>query len=361
MPAKAILIVHAITKILRLTFPLLDKFSVYNAPGLQWGLRPFEPLFASPHLQTIAGRFWPRPSGASRFPVESRIYRTEPGVQVLVKTQRPQGTARGEILLVHGLEGSSEAPYMRGVSYQALRAGFVTHRLNLRTCGGTEHLCSTLYHSGLTTDLPIILRELERDGRTPVWLAGFSLGANLILKLAGELGEDAQRLVAGLCAVSAPLDLAVCAHRLHQRDNFFYEQRFLRHMRARLLATGRYRPSDFTGIRSIVELDDRITAPAFGFRDAAQYYATQSSNQFLDRIRVPSLLIHAEDDTFIPAEVYRHPALARNPCLRLLATTHGGHLGFLARRAPRLWLDHTVVEWVMEAAGTKQMSPASSP
>jgi len=268
-------------------------------------------------------------------------------VEVLVRTQRPPGEPRGQVLLVHGLEGSSETGYMRGMSHAALEAGFVTHRLNLRTCGGTEHLSRTLYHSGLTADVRVIVEDLAGQGPAPLWLVGFSLGANVVLKFAGELGQEAAGQIAGVCAVSTPLDLSACAHRIHQPDNWIYERRFLRQMRARLLATGRYRAADFAGIRSLIDLDNRITAPAFGFRDAEHYYATQSSNQYLERIRVPALLIHARDDTFIPFSVYDHPAISRNPRLGLLATDHGGHLGFISRGRPRLWLDGTVVEWMM--------------
>jgi hypothetical protein len=315
-------------------------------------LRPFDPLLRNPHWQTIAGHYWPRPFDAVRYPVERRLYRTEPEVQVLVEIQRPQGAARGELVMVHGLEGSGEAGYMRSLSHAGLAAGFGVHRFHMRTCGGTEHLCPTLYHSGLTSDLLAVLREMQREGRAPVWLVGFSLGGNVVLKLAGELGHDAQPLISGVCAASVPIDLAACARRIGRRDNRVYEQRFLRRMRARLCATGRYRQADFAGVRSIFEMDDRITAPSFGFRGARHYYSTQSSNQFLESVRVPTLIVQAKDDTFIPFEVFDHAALRENPWVRLLTTEYGGHLGFIARQRPRLWLDGTVIEWVLEHSGT---------
>src|ERR1019366_3109450 len=197
---------------------------------------PFDPLFCSPHLQTIAGHLWKRPDAAAEFPVERRLYRTEPDVQVLVCSQRPHGQARGEIFMVHGLEGSGEAGYIRSLSTAALRAGFAAHRFHMRTCGGTEHLCRTLYHAGLTSDLLAVLREFRRDGCAPAFLVGFSLGGNVVLKLAGEMGELA-------------------------------------------------------GVRSVFELDDRFTAPSFGFGDAANYYRTQSAIGYLAGLRVPALLI----------------------------------------------------------------------
>src|ERR1022692_4192687 len=238
---------------------------------------PFDPLLRSPHLQTIAAHFWKRPDLAAEFPMERRLYRTEPDVQVLVCSQRPHGKARGEIFMVHGLEGSGEAGYIRSLSAAALRAGFVAHRFHMRTCGGTEHLCRTLYHAGLTSDLLAVLRQFRGEGGAPAFLVGFSLGGNVVLKLAGEMEESARDYVQGVCSVSAPLDLAACARRIAETDNRIYQARFVRRMRARLCATGRYQMRQFAGLRTVLELDDRFTAPDFGFSSGANYYRTQSA------------------------------------------------------------------------------------
>ena len=131
-----------------------------------------------------------------------------------------------------------------------------------------------------------------------------------------------------------------------QLDNRVYERRFLKRMRKRLVATGRYSRDELRVMRSLYEIDDKITAPSFGFEGADQYYATQSAQAFLDRIRVPTLPITSKDDTFIPFEMYGHPAIASNPFLRLMTTEHGGHLGYLARRAPRFWLDEAAIEFL---------------
>jgi predicted alpha/beta-fold hydrolase len=263
-------------------------------------------------------------------------------VRVLVESQRPAAAARGEIVMVHGLEGSGEAGYIRSLAAAALDAGFAAHRFHMRTCGGTERLCETLYHAGLTGDLLAFLRQLA----APAFLVGFSLGGNVVLKLAGELGGCAGGIVAGVCAVSTPIDLAVCVRRLAKRDNRVYEARFLRRMRARLCATGRYSAADFAGLRSVFDLDDRITAPSFGFGNAANYYRTQSAIGYLEAIRVPTLLIQAKDDTFVPFEIFESSAVRANPRVELLATEHGGHLGFLGRRPHRFWVDHAIVDWI---------------
>ncbi|HTP34064.1 MAG TPA: alpha/beta fold hydrolase [Candidatus Acidoferrales bacterium] len=316
---------------------------------------PFCPLFRNNHLQTILAHYWRRPDARSASPVERRLFRTEHDVQVLVLSQRPLWDrlqpVRGEIVLVHGLEGSGDAGYMRSLSAAALNAGFAAHRFHMRTCGGTERLCRTLYHAGLTSDLREVLRQMRAEGRAPAFLVGFSLGGNVVLKLAGELGDGAPDLIRGVCAASTPLDLAACAHRIGQSDNRLYEARFVRRMRNRLCATGRYRPAEFKGLETIVELDDRFTAPSFGFGNAANYYRTQSSLNYLEQIRIPALLIQARDDTFIPFDIFDSPVLRHNPCIQLLVTEQGGHLGFLGCRPHRFWLDEAIMNWVKTRSG----------
>lgn len=278
----------------------------------------------------------------SAWPEESRLYRTEPDVQVRVQTQRARNPV-AELVLVHGLEGSAEAGYMRTLAHAALANGITTHRFNLRTCGGTAELCPTLYHAGLTTDLLFFLRQLHSP--VPVFLAGFSLGGNVCLKLAGEL-DSHEQLLSGVCGVSTPIDLAASVRRIGLLDNRVYERRFVRRMKERMIATRRYTPEQLREVNTIYDIDDKITAPSFGFGTADHYYATQSANRFLDRIRIPALFIQAKDDTFIPFESFSHPAFQTNRCLELLATAHGGHVGFLSKTPPRFWIDGTVVSWI---------------
>ncbi len=304
---------------------------------------PFRPLFRNPHFQTIAGHYWPRP--ASSVAAEDRLFCTEPGVQVLVTSLRPP-EAKGEIVMVHGLEGSGRAVYIASLSAKATAAGFAAHQFNMRTCGGTEHLCQTLYHAGLTSDLLAVLRALREEGRPPAWLVGFSLGGNVVLKLAGELGDAARQWIAGVCAVSAPLDLEACARRIAEPDNRLYEARFVRRMRARLAATGRYDRHEFSALRSVFDIDDRFTAPCFGFGNALNYYRSQSALNYLDGLRVPVMLIQAKDDTFIPYRIFESEAVCGNPRIELVAPDYGGHLGFLARSPERFWVDEAIMQWI---------------
>ena len=235
---------------------------------------------------------------------------------------------------------------MMSLASAALDAGYAAHRVNIRGCGAGAGMSQTLYHAGLTSDLRAVLGEIG----APAHLVGFSLGANVVLKLAGELGEAAKGRIRGVCGISAPLDLEACARRIAERDNRIYELRFVRRMKRRLLETGRYGAGDLGGLDSVIGIDDRITAPSFGFEDALHYYRTQSARQFLAEIRVPVLLIQAKDDTFIPFGSFEAAVPRGNAAVTLLAVEHGGHLGFVGRRPHRLWVDDAVMAWVKETA-----------
>ncbi len=308
-------------------------------------------------MLTIAASLWPRKLDEQRYPVTARLYRPEADTQVLIHSQSPENPL-GDVVLVHGLEGSSDAGYMRSMAQALLEAGFATHRLNTRTCGGTEFLSPTLYHAGLTTDLFAWVMELDRQRRTPVYVVGFSLGGNMALKLAGELGEDGRRLLAGVCTVSTPLDLAACARRLGEWQNRIYQWRFVASMKKRLRIRKGILPDKLAWDRlnqvgSVYEFDDIFTGPSFGFNGAEHYYRTQSAAGYLDAIRVPTLLVHATDDPMIPPETYRQRAFGSNGSLRLVTVAHGGHIGFLSRDQPRIWVDGVVVDWLMSSQKPK--------
>ncbi|MBL0161714.1 MAG: alpha/beta fold hydrolase [Bryobacterales bacterium] len=316
------------------------------------GLRPFIPFFRNPHLLTIAGNFWPRAIDEVRFPVRPVIYQTEPGTRVLIHEHRPVGACLGEVLLHHGLEGSSASGYMVSMAQCLLEAGFTVHRLNMRSCGGSENLTDTLYHSGLTQDVRAVLRQLRAEGRGPRFLVGFSLGGNVTLKFAGESGEAAAELVSGVCAVSTPIDLHACVRRLGARENALYARRFISSLCARYKRRHTAHPDKFPldGIDSthtIFDFDDRFTSKAFGFGNAPNYYATQSAMQFIGGIRVPALVVQAQDDPLIPFSIYETGAIRENPAIELVTPEHGGHLGFIAEDKPRFWLDPVVRDWIL--------------
>jgi predicted alpha/beta-fold hydrolase len=253
------------------------------------------------------------------------------------------------VALVHGLGGSAESSYVVATTAGLLEAGYHVARVDLRGAGRSIEHSSDLYHAGRTEDLRDVLRVLDRlpeadsDGTGPALaVMGFSLGGNLTIKLLGE-PLDGLPVVAGV-AVSAPLDLAVGSEHLHHMAWGTYEKFLLRGLRRDALS----KPYGLTaqereGIRRvsrIVEFDDLITARRNGWRDAAEYYAVNSSGQFLPRIRVPTLVIHALDDPMIPDGPYRAvdwEGLARAGYVQRAITGHGGHVGFHERGGRYPW------------------------
>lgn len=250
--------------------------------------------------------------------------------------QRPQ--QHPTIILLHGLEASSFAHYICGLSDKAWNSGWNVVRLNQRNCGNTEHLSRGLYHSGLTHDPRFVMRELIDVDRLPsIAIAGYSLGGNLALKLAGELGEAAPQELKAVCAVSPTLDLASCVAALERRSNIAYHWNFVRNLKARMRRKAAAFPGEYSldalrRIWTVRQFDDAYTAPHHGFRDAADYYYRASAMRVIDRVRVPALIIAAEDDPFVPAAPFRDPAITGNPCLTVLLTRHGGHCAYLEQR-----------------------------
>lgn len=316
-------------------------------------MRPFEPFFRNNHLLTIAANFWPRDFRHNSFPETFRLFDTEPGVRVLAVESTPRSEPKGDVVILHGLEGSHLSGYCVSLSQRLLENGYRTFRLNMRTCGGTEQHCATLYHAGLTTDLKHVVEEVHREARRPIYLAGFSLGGNVVLKFTGESGAALQGVVAGAISISTPIDLAACCRQMMRLENRVYEWRFIsrlrdRYMRRCLQHPDRYKLEHLNGIKTVYGFDDAITAKHFGFGDAEGYYGTQSSKLFLAGIEIPTLMIQAEDDPLIPFSVYAHPSISANRHIQLAATPHGGHVGFISRRLPRFWVDEVISHWLEE-------------
>jgi predicted alpha/beta-fold hydrolase len=261
---------------------------------------------------------------------------------------------RPTLVALHGLEGSSDAHYMRGIAAKAWARGFNVVRLNQRNCGGTEHLSAGLYHSGLTADPLFVLREfIERDGLTRIAFAGYSLGGNLALKLAGELGSNAPKELVAVAAVSPVMELESCVRAIEKPENRLYEWNFCRNLQARMRRKARAWPDryDVTGlwkVWSIREFDERYTAPHHGFQGASDYYHRASAMRVIDRVATPALIVTAEDDPFVPPEPFRDPRVAENRHIKTVITTHGGHCGFIcaANGYDGYWAERMVVDFV---------------
>lgn len=320
------------------------------------GFQPSEyrPRFTGGHTQTLYT--WARRRRFPRLPEpEARYFDVAGDARVLAHCHwHPQRADHPTLLLLHGLEGSSHAHYMCGIADKAWAAGWNVVRLNQRNCGNTEHLSRGLYHSGLTDDPLFVMRELiERDGITAVAIAGYSLGGNLALKLAGDLGDAAPPALRAMCAVSPTLDLARCVAALERRANYPYQWNFVRNLKARMRRKAAAFPGAFSleplgRIWTVRAFDEAYTAPHHGFRDASDYYHRASALRVVDRIRVPTLVVTAADDPFVPVESFRDPALTSNPNITLAVTPHGGHCGYLTRDGDGdgYWVEGEIVRFV---------------
>lgn len=317
--------------------------------------RPFRPRrgLRGPHRQTLASHFLAR--RISLPAAEERLFQVEPQVQVLCCCHwQPERRQSLTLLIVHGLEGSSDSQYVLGTTVKALAAGMNVVRMNVRNCGGTEALGPTLYHSGLSADVGAVAGALLEEEKLPrLALLGFSMGGNLVLKLAGEWGREAPPELRAVCAVSPAVDLAPSAAALHRPSNWIYEQYFLwslrRHIRRKArLYPNRYELRRLRRLWTLRQFDDRITAHYCGFTGADDYYTRASAARVVERIAVPALLIHSNDDPFIHILPETRERLEANPCVHYVETEHGGHCGFLADPDgyDGRWAERTVVEFL---------------
>jgi uncharacterized protein len=307
------------------------------------------------HAMTIASAFWRRsfphlPAAVPRF------FEVEPGTRIRGDCHwQLEPAAHPTLILVHGLEGSSESGYMRGTAERAFAAGFNAVRLNQRNCGGTEHLTPTLYHSGRSADFGAVLRELiERDDLREIYFAGWSMGGNLVLKMAGEFGGLAPEELRGILAVNPCLDLARCVEALGKPRNFVYSRHFVRLLKARMrrkarLFGGIYSLEQLRRVHTVRKFDCVITARYCGFQSALDYYERSSAKNVLAAIRVPTFILAAKDDPFVPFSTFSHDAIRNNPLIRVTATEHGGHCAFISADAEeRFWSEARVVEFCQE-------------
>ncbi len=362
---------------------LTDARDEKHAPSLlaqvtaKFQEKPFVParFFTQGDMQTLAAYFWPgrfRPRDVTED--EARLFEVEPASQVLARCRwQPDRTQHPTLVLWHGLEGSAASAYMLTTAAKIFQRGFNVVRVNIRNCGGTEHLTPTLYHGGLTHDLRAVVVELINQDRLPrIVIAGFSLGGNLTLKLAGEWADEVPEQLKGVVAISPSVDLLASSELLHQPRNFVYLRNFLYYLKRRIVLKQQkypelYDSSALGGISSLVQFDDHYIAPAFGFADARDYYAKASALPFLSRIRVPTLIIHAQDDPFIPftpldkslnpesqSDASSVVQTTENENVLLVSPPRGGHVAFVSMDSleeDRFWGENRLVDFSEIVAG----------
>jgi uncharacterized protein len=305
------------------------------------------------HLQTLAGFFSRRPL---KLPAhEERFIEVTPGVKILCHCHwQPDRAAALTLIIVHGLEGSSESGYMMGVAQKGLAAGMNVVRMNQRNCGGTDHLAPTLYNSSLSADVVAVARNvIENDIVSRFVLAGFSMGGNLVLKAAGEWGREAPPEFRAIAAVCPAMDLAASADALHEPANRIYEEYFMLKLRQRFRAKAKLFPEHFDtkrlrGVKSLREFDDKITAYYCGFTGADDYYARAAASKTVDRIAVPGLILHAATDPFIRLTPETRHKIVSNPNLTFIEACDGGHCSFIATANgyDGRWAEQQVVEFL---------------
>ena len=301
----------------------------------------------NPHLQTILPVFWRR---NLKFPGEAERLELPDGDFLNLDWLR-RGHRRLAILS-HGLEGSFDAGYIRGMASALVAAGWDALAWTFRGCGPEPNRLLRFYHSGETGDLGTVIDHAAGRGYDRIALVGFSLGGNLTLKYLGE--KPPHPAIIGAAAISAPVDLAASARVLDQRrGNRLYLHRFLDTLITKVEAKAVRFPDEINvagirRIRSFQEFDDRYTARLHGFQDARDYWTRSSAQQFLPRITLPSLLMNARDDPFLPPACFPVAEAEANPRFFLDVPAHGGHVGFLdfPKGDPRTWAERRVVDFL---------------
>jgi predicted alpha/beta-fold hydrolase len=317
------------------------------------------------HLQTIFGNLLPRqnslPQPVAQLVEVSPAHGTQISTQLLCECHwqpLPERPTRPTVILLHGLEGSSSSQYVIGNAMKLWRSGCNVVRMNMRNCGGTEQLTPTLYHSGLSQDVEGVMRYfLETQSLQSIALIGYSMGGNLVLKCVGDMGANAPRQLRAVVGVSPVVDMAESADALHEPMNRLYERRFLRAMlkrfrRKSMLFPRAFDPQRGAHITSLREYDERITALYAGYKNADDYYFRAAAARVLDKIALPTLLIHASDDPFIRFTAATRAAIAANPQITWLETEHGGHCAFLATPNPAAdddgyWAETTARKFIL--------------
>jgi len=320
------------------------------------------------HLQTIFGNYLSRSNDLP--PAEPQLVEVSPATAGQISSQvlcdchwQPieVRSARPTAIIVHGLEGSSNSQYVVGNSNKLWRAGCNIIRMNMRNCGGTEALSPTLYHSGLSNDVLAVMNFfIAEHSLRSMSLIGYSMGGNLVLKLAGELGTAAPRELRSAIGVSPAVDLGPSADALHLPQNRLYELKFLHNLLRRFRRKAKLFPNAFdvnraSGVRSLREFDDRVTGLYSGFAGADDYYHRAAAARVVDSIAVPTLILHALDDPFVRITDESRSKLQANPHITLIETAHGGHCAFLAPADADsgydgYWAEHTLVRFLLANA-----------
>ena len=323
---------------------LLNGHAVAALQGLD--LPPFRPRapWIGPDLQTLRNTLL----GVAAFVAGSRELVLPLGDGDALIGHYHEGAEKPLIVLIHGLGGSAASDHVVSAASQLLTLDYPVLRLDLRGAGASQRVSTGRYHAGRSEDLAAALKALPCDAiRHGLILVGYSLGANMLLKFLGEGAHGIE--VLGAVSVSAPFDLAISSRRIRERRNWIYHRHLLRQIKAEaMVPTAKLTPEERSAIersRSIYEFDDRFIAPRHGFTGADDYHEQCSARRYAAGITVPTLVIHALDDPWIPRAAYDLVDWSKLGSARLVLTPSGGHVGFHDIASPVPWHDRAIVRF----------------
>jgi len=313
-------------------------------------ISPFKPAWwcRNPHLQTLWPVFFRRHlRPAIR---RERLELPDGDFVDLDWTQNDKGPI---VILFHGLEGGTRSHYARAMLSILPRHGMRGVLMHFRGCSGVPNRLQRAYHSGDTGDIDFLIRTLKkREPHTPMAAIGYSLGGNALLKWLGEQGNAAP--LDGAVAVSVPFLLQESSARLNRGISRIYQHHLMQSLKMGVRRKAEFLPPpvpvrDVESMKSFFDFDNRITGPLHGFRDAPHYYSASSSRQYLNRIRIPTLIVHSSDDPFMPATVI--PTTQElSPHITFALQGRGGHVGFVSGGSPwrpQYWLDSVIPDWLI--------------
>ncbi|MGC2299245.1 MAG: alpha/beta fold hydrolase [Acidobacteriaceae bacterium] len=338
-----------------------DRF--HSTEASPW-MRPFVPrrFLSNGHLQTIVGNLWPRT--CSLPDPESQLIEVETATSargasfVLCHCHWQPAEVRSErltMVIVHGLEGSSSTSYVLGNAAHGWTAGCNVVRMNMRSCGAGEQLSPSIYHAGRSEDVAMVMADLARTHLIRSFaLVGYSMGGNLVLKLAGEVGSAPPPYLKAVVGVSSLMDLVASAAALHEPQNRLYETRFLSELLRRFrhkveLYPGLYSAEGLNKIRTMRQFDEQVVARYGGFTGADDYYHRVASSNWAQDITVPTLILQALDDPFIRMIAETRDKLLANNRVRLVETRYGGHCAFLSPEPgdAGFWAERTLLDFLL--------------
>jgi len=311
------------------------------------------PLLSHPLAQTIIGSFGCPLKGA---PSEVWTTPVEEGNAVDSKHSVPEHWTPGDpiVVMTHGLSGSTESRYMVRMSRWLFREGKYVVRVNHRGISCDKIKSRILSHGGVTSDLLALIKEVhERFPDSPMTLIGFSVGANMVLKLLGELGHEAHQYLERAIAVSPPVSLYDSALRFNWPVHALIQRSFSKKLKELVRTIEQEYPSlepvHLPKNMTILDFDEHYTAPMWGYRDAAEYYEKNSSGRYVSNIDLPCRILYSLDDPLVSGENIE--ALECPSVVEKYKTEHGGHLGFLGytgRMFDFRWMDHILMQWINE-------------